>query len=597
MMHLSHSNGAVAPRPSRATDLDTEDVRFLTGMGSPGSANPRLQLGSYIFKCAESPDEFEQVHRLNHRTFVEEIGQYPDNGAGYLVDKFHDKNTYFIALQDNKVVGMLATHDAPPFSVAERLSDPYLLERLGPRIMEARLFAILPDKRNGPVSRGLLWLVFEYARVHRYSHLVISGIETRARLYERMGFRALGPAVRQGDATFIPMAMEVDRMPERIKRDADRVCERIISSASDQRHPPVSLLPGPVQISDEIRLAVSQRPVSHRGRQFIDEFERIRSILSDMVGGLKTCIMVGSGTLANEVVGATIAADRRLRRGVVLVNGEFGRRLARQAQRHGLHFETLEWPWGAGWDLDHIRETVQKDERINWIWGAHLETSTGIVNDVNTLFEIAGARDVKVCLDCVSSLGALPMDISRAYLASGVSGKSVGGLAGLAFIFAHEGAVDRVDSARVPIYLDLPEALRTNGPRFTVSSPLLHALACAISRFATPAARAERYAHYADLGRYVRRRLRSFNFTPLVDGPAAAPVITSFTPPPGMGSAEFCHLCLSWGFEISGLSGYLLDRGIVQIATMGAVTQRDVALLFARMRAWMKAQPRASLCG
>lgn len=580
------SNGINGVAGTQVADGLDEEVVHLVGVLDRDQSGLRVDLGPYTFKTAETPEEFEQVHELNHRTFVREIGQYADNGLGRLVDKFHDKNLYFIALQAGRVIGMIASHDQPPFSVADRLADPSILDHL-PRIMEVRLFAVEQEKRFGPVARGLLWLLFEYCQAHGYSHMVISGIDSKREMYERMGFRPLGPAVGQGEARFIPMALSLAHLPENIRRDARRCRNRVIEEVAEGPIRTVSLLPGPVQLSDEIRRVLSERPVSHRGPGFIERYERIRSILSDMTGGLKCAIMVGSGTLANEVVGATIAADRSLKRGLVLVNGEFGRRLSAQAQRYDMDFQIVEWPWGTPWDLDRVRAALDADPDINWIWAAHLETSTGMVNKVDQLFDLAEPRGVKVCLDCVSSLGGFDMNISRAHLASGVSGKSIGAIAGLAFVFARDGALDHVDVSRVPTYLDLRETMATIGPRFTVSSPVLLALDSALSRFDTPEKRRRRFEAHAAMGDYVRRRLKSLGFRIMVDGPDAAPVITSFTPPPGLSSKEFCELCLGWGFELSGLSGYLLDRGIVQIATMGAVTQRDCALLFARMRAFL----------
>lgn len=88
-----------------------------------------LRVGRYVFKRAEASHEFEAIHRLNYRTFVEEIPQHPDPGTGRLVDKFHDKNVYFVALRDGRLVGMISAHGQPPFSVAPRLSDPSVLDR------------------------------------------------------------------------------------------------------------------------------------------------------------------------------------------------------------------------------------------------------------------------------------------------------------------------------------------------------------------------------------------------------------------------------------------------------------------------------------
>src|SRR4051794_31515336 len=98
-----------------------------------------LRLGRYSVKLAETPAEFEQVHRLNYRTFVQEIRQHADLGRGALVDKFHDKNIYILALRDGGVIGMLSAHDQPPFSITERLPDPNMIRQPGMKPLEVRL--------------------------------------------------------------------------------------------------------------------------------------------------------------------------------------------------------------------------------------------------------------------------------------------------------------------------------------------------------------------------------------------------------------------------------------------------------------------------
>ena len=46
------------------------------------------------YKIAETPDEFEQIFRLNYKTFTEEIPQNEANPERSRVDKFHAENTY-----------------------------------------------------------------------------------------------------------------------------------------------------------------------------------------------------------------------------------------------------------------------------------------------------------------------------------------------------------------------------------------------------------------------------------------------------------------------------------------------------------------------
>ncbi|GIV77575.1 MAG: hypothetical protein KatS3mg050_1969 [Litorilinea sp.] len=55
---------------------------------------------AYTFRYATEDWEFEQIHRLNYRAFVEEIPQHAPNPERRLVDQFHHENTYAIGLVD-----------------------------------------------------------------------------------------------------------------------------------------------------------------------------------------------------------------------------------------------------------------------------------------------------------------------------------------------------------------------------------------------------------------------------------------------------------------------------------------------------------------
>src|SRR5262249_11056976 len=187
-------------------------------------------------------------------------------------------------------------------------------------------------------------------------------------------------------------------------------------------------------------------------------------------------------------------------------NGEFGRRIVKQAQRFGLQPHVLEWPWGQPWDLDQVADTLEDMPANSWVWGVHQESSTGVMNDLAGLVEIGRKRSIRICADCVSSLGAVPVDLSEVYLATGATGKAFSSYAGLALVFADPVKLTNLNLDRVPAYLDLPATLASVGPRFTVPSPLMAALSTALKVYSTAEKAQARYDHYSDLGRFVRDR-------------------------------------------------------------------------------------------
>jgi aspartate aminotransferase-like enzyme len=562
-----------------------------------------LQVGHYVFKLAETRHEFEQIHRLNHQTFVGEIPQHADTGTGLLVDKFHKKNAYFIVLRGDRVVGMVSAHDQPPFSIAERLGDPGILTQPGTRPLEVRLLAVEPEERRSNLFFGLIYTLYSYAQHKGYTHMFISGVVDRREMYERLGFVPLGPAVRSGDASFIPMVLTIGQLPFRIERikklwevhvNHDRSKShrrRNNGDAVDGQHEnagEICLLPGPVTTAPAVQHAFHEPPIYHRGMEFIRRFVSLRRLLGEMVGGRDVAVLNGSGTLANETIAATLAAGQRgTARGVLLINGEFGHRLAKQATRFGLAPHTLTWPWGKPWDLEEVDAALAREPEGSWVWGVHQESSTGVLNDLPGLVRVARRRGAKVCVDCISSLGAVPIDLREVYLASGATGKSLGSYAGAALIFANADSLRTLDRSRVPSYFDVAAALASEGPCYTFPSPTLFALEAALEEYDTPEKAQSAYSRYAELGVYVRQQLRELGLRPLGHEAHACPVVTTFTPPGEESSTSFVARCRSWGFAIGGESTYLAERRFVQIATMGAVTRAMVMPLFDRMGRWL----------
>jgi aspartate aminotransferase-like enzyme len=294
-------------------------------------------------------------------------------------------------------------------------------------------------------------------------------------------------------------------------------------------------------------------------------------------------------------VAATLAAEQRQAgitgpRGVMLINGEFGDRLARQATRFGLQPRVLAWPWGKAWDLDRVDAALAEEPEGSWVWGVHQESSTGVLNDLSGLVHVAQRRGMRVCVDCISSLGAVPLDLRDVYLATGATGKSLGSYAGAALIFADGKALARIDRKQVPSYFDVSAALDSEGPCYTFPSPTLLALEAALQEYATHERAQATFARYHELGGFVRTQLRRLGLAPLADDDCASPVVTTFAPP-GESSVAFVARCRAWGYAIGGESQYLAQRRLVQIATMGAITRERFEGLFDHLERWLAHRP------
>jgi hypothetical protein len=163
-----------------------------------------------VFRVATTADEIEQIHALNYRTFVEEIPQHPANPERRLVDRFHEQNTYLVAMRGERVVGMMAVRGDRPFSLDGKLSDLDSYLPAGRVLCEVRLLAVLPGERRGRVFWGLAQLVHEHFLARGWDLAVSSCTPRQMKLYRHMGFVPFGPLVGTADVPFQPMYLTVE---------------------------------------------------------------------------------------------------------------------------------------------------------------------------------------------------------------------------------------------------------------------------------------------------------------------------------------------------------------------------------------------------
>ena len=164
-----------------------------------------------VFKIASDPWEFEAIHSLNYRTFVDEIPQHTGNKSRKLVDRFHHQNTYVICVRNHELLGMLAIHDKRPFSLDNKLEnlDSYLPDYRS--ICEIRLLAIEKKHRKRGIFAGILKKVFFLALKRGYDLAVISGTTRQLKLYKHLGLQPFGPLVGKKGAQYQPMCITFDR--------------------------------------------------------------------------------------------------------------------------------------------------------------------------------------------------------------------------------------------------------------------------------------------------------------------------------------------------------------------------------------------------
>lgn len=516
---------------------------------------------SLTFKIASEPAEFEAVHRLNYKTFVEEIPQHANNPEERLVDKFHAENTYAICLYAGQLVGMVAGRTNRPFSLDNKIPNLDSHLPAGRRVLEVRLLSVEKEHRTGFVFSRLVGLLAQHFRDQGYDLAIISGTVRQLRLYKHLGFVPFGPVVGSGEAQFQPMYLTLESFIEMAKTlsPSSPTVEKILAS----------YLPGPVEVHEDVRKAFERGPVSHRSDAFTGEFKATKKLLCDLTSAAKVEILLGSGSLANDAIGAQISLLGT--RGFVLSNGEFGDRLIDHATRLGLQFDVYQMEWGEPFDYAEIRRRIA-ERPVGWMWGTHCETSTGILNDLAELKRIASDNNLKLCLDCISSIGTTPVDLTGVYLASAVSGKALAAFPGLSMVFYHH---ELSSAPKLPRYLDLGYCAAQQGVPFTHSSNLIYALQTSLKRTNWP----EKFAQTQQTAHWLRMNIRKVGFQIVAPDAHASPAVITVALPTEISSKSVGWQLQKAGYLLSYKSEYLLRRNWIQVCLMGEWTQDHLRAL------------------
>lgn len=203
----------------------------------------------------------------------------------------------------------------------------------------------------------------------------------------------------------------------------------------------------------------------------------------------------------------------------------------------------------------------------------HCETSTGVLNDFKKLKVISKEYSLKLCIDCVSSIGTHLFSLDDIYLASGVSGKALCSYPGLSFVFYNH---DLSENKLLPRYLDLAFYKYSNGVPFTISSNLLYALKKALEIIDVGSVNKSN----KQLMPFVREKLCELDVEVLSPSNHSSYSYLSLRLPSELNSESIGENLERKGFLLNYRSEYLIEKNLMQIALLGQKKKEDIDKFF-----------------
>jgi aspartate aminotransferase-like enzyme len=180
----------------------------------------------------------------------------------------------------------------------------------------------------------------------------------------------------------------------------------------------------------------------------------------------------GTGAVEAGIINFFSPGDRVL----VAHNGKFGERWAEVAQAYALDVQEITAPWGQPIDPDTIKAALAADtaKAIKGVIVTHSETSTGVLNDLETISKHVKAHGALIIVDAVTSLSAVNVPIDAWGLDVVCSGSQKGFMIppGMGFVTVSPKAWEAYKTAKLPrYYLDLGKYSKSAAKNTTPFTP------------------------------------------------------------------------------------------------------------------------------
>jgi serine---pyruvate transaminase len=340
---------------------------------------------------------------------------------------------------------------------------------------------------------------------------------------------------------------------------------------------------GPTPLPPAVSQVMAEPMLYHRAPAFVEVYERVLRRLKDVfqtANEVQVFTSSGTGALESAVANLVRPGEPVL----VASCGKFGERWFELCEAYGAHTSHWEIEWGRRIDPAALDERLAANPAIELVFTTLSETSTGVVNDVRELTEVAHRHGALIAVDAVSGLGAVPLPQDEWGVDVVVAGsqKALMSPPGLAFASANEAALAR--AAANPgrrFYFDWARTVkgqRQDPPDspFTPAVGLVQALDVALGMIEAEGLD-QVFERHALLGRATREAAKALELD-LLGGVTdeKANVVTAIALPENIDGAKVPKLMRErFGITIAGGQGKLKGR-IARIAHCGYFGAFDI---------------------
>jgi alanine-glyoxylate transaminase/serine-glyoxylate transaminase/serine-pyruvate transaminase len=327
--------------------------------------------------------------------------------------------------------------------------------------------------------------------------------------------------------------------------------------------------------------------VGHLDPSFLQIMDEMQGMLRQVfrTSNELTLAVSGTGSAGMEacVVNLIEPGDRML----VGVNGVFGSRMQDVACRAGAEVTVLERAFGETFSIEELAAAVA-EHQPKVVGIVHAETSTGALQSLEQISEIVHEAGGLLLVDCVTSLGGLPVEVDQWGLDAVYSGtqKCLSCPPGLAPVTFSPRAVQAMESRTTPVaswYLDMSMVRSYWGAQrayhHTAPINMNYALHESL-RLVLEEGLEQRFTRHQENHQALKAGLKALGIEYSVAEGRQLPMLNSVWIPEGVDDgATRSRLLNRFGIEIGGGLGPFKGR-TWRIGLMGEASRQSNVLLF-----------------
>ncbi len=361
------------------------------------------------------------------------------------------------------------------------------------------------------------------------------------------------------------------------------------------------MIPGPIEFEPAVLSALGAPTTSHVAPDFIEVFgqalERMREVFLAPDG--QPLVVAGSGTLAMDLAGANLIepGDKAL----VVNTGYFGDRYGELLSRYGAKVTHVRAPIGSRPSLAEVDAALQADT-YKLMTVTHVDTSTGVITDVEGLAALARKYDTLVVVDGVCAVAGetLRMTDWGVDVALTASQKAIGTPPGLALLVAGPRAIEAFRQRTDPVanyyadwgnWLPIMQAYeeRRVGYFGTPAVNLVAALNVSLGMILEEGMDA-RFQRHALISRACKAAITALGLGQVpASEEMAATTMTAPRFPAGVAGPEVLAKVKAAGVVLAGGLHPVIKSEYFRIGHMGAVSQGDVLATIGAVESALKA--------